>query len=476
MHYRIISFLYIIVTCTIVSSCNFSPKYVRDLSLFKEKKEFENALQKKVSTETLVNWWDRLNDPLTSRLVKKLLTQNLTLKEASERVFQARAAASISKASKMPNITLDNSASRRFTTVTSLPDGAKKKVYTNSYATDLGVSWQLDLFGKLRSANDAAKANALAAEYDLQGITQTLIAELVYRRVSVYLNNKLLQLALENTKNAKKLYITTKKRYELGSSSIKLADLYLVKENYESSKKDIYQYRRLVADEMYKLDILLAQIPGTITKASLARRINLPKSINVTALPMQLLDRRPDLKSAEIKIVAANANIGVAIADLFPNFFINSGINYDSNKLGNLFNSENMSGSILGKITTKIFTGGALRSNIKIQESKARELSLNYSNKILSAIGEVESNLKAEQGNMHEYKAQKGSLKLFELTRQQSDIRYLRGIGTLAKLLENKRKTYNANKLLIASERALWKSRLDLYLSLGGDWLDKDKN
>ncbi|MEM6338815.1 MAG: TolC family protein, partial [Pseudomonadota bacterium] len=349
-------------------------------------------------------------------------------------------------------------------------------VYTNSYSADLGASWQLDLFGKVRSANNAAKANALAAEYDLQGITQALIAELVYRRVSVYLNNKLLKLAIENSKNAEKLYITTKKRYELGSSSIKLADLYLVKENYESSKKDIYQYRRLVADEMYKLDILLAQTPGTITKSSLARRVNLPKQINAAGLPMQLLDRRPDLKSAEIRIVAANANIGVAIADLFPDLLISSGINYNSDKSSNLFNSENMSGSILGKITTKIFTGGALRSNIKIQESKARELSLNYSNKILSAIGEVESNLKAEQENMYDYKSQKGSLKLFKRTQQQSDIRYLRGIGTLAKLLENKRKTYNANKLLIASERALWKSRIDLYLSLGGDWLDKDTN
>lgn len=474
MHNRITPFLYIMIACIVVSSCNFSPKYVRDLSIFKEKKEYKNALQKKVSTENLANWWDRLNDPLTSKLVKKLLAQNLTLKEASERVFQAREAASISGAGKIPNVTLDNSASRRFTTVTTLPDGTKKRVYSNSYTTDLGVSWQLDLFGKIRSANDAARANALAAEYDLQGITQTLIAELVYRRVSVYLNNKLLQLAQENTRNAKKLYITTKKRYELGSFGIKLGDLYIAKENYESSKKDIYQFRRLVADEMYKLDILLAQTPGTITKAVLARKIHLPKPINAVGIPMQLLDRRPDLKSAEIKIIAANANIGVAISDLFPDLLISSGINYNSNKLSNLFISENMSGSILGKITTKIFAGGALRSNIKIQESKARELSLNYANKILSAIGEVESNLKAEQENMLEYKAQKGSLKLFERTQQQSDIRYFRGIGTLAKLLENKRKTYNAHKLLIASERALWKSRLDLYLSLGGDWFDKD--
>ena len=301
-----------------------------------------------------------------------------------------------------------------------------------------------------------------------------MIAELVYRRVSIYLNNKLLQLALENNKNAKKLYLTTKKRYELGSSSIKLADLYLAQENYESSKKDIYQYRRLVADEMYKLDILLAQTPGTITKASLVRKINLPKSTIDVGVPMHLLDRRPDLKSAEIKIVAANANIGLAIADLFPNLLISSGINYNSDNLSNLFVSENMSGSILGKITTKIFAGGALKSNIKIQESKARELSLNYSNKILSAIGEVESNLKAEQENMLDYKAQKSSLILFERTQQQSDIRYLRGVGSLSKLLENKRKTYNAHKLLIASEGSLWKSRIDLYLSLGGDWLGKN--
>jgi outer membrane protein, multidrug efflux system len=421
----------------------------------------------------LTNWWDRLDDPMTSKLVKQLLKQNLTLQEASERVVQAREFASIQGATQFPSVSLENGASRNFASVSSPSSSGSRKIYTNNYNTNLGVSWQLDLFGKLKSAKDSAKASALAAEYDLQGITQSLIAELVKRRVSIYLNNKLLQLANENSNNANKLYISIKKRYELGASNIKLADFYLAKENYESSKKDIYQYRKLLADEMYKLDVLLAQTPGTIRRVDLVHRMKLPETLNVAGVPLQLLDRRPDLKSAEIKIEAANANIGVAISDLFPNLLFNSGVGYSSASSKNLFIPDNMSGFILGQITTKLFAGGALRSNIKIQESKARELSAAYSRKILVAIQEVESNLKAEHENMLNYESQKASLNLFERADKQINVRYIRGVESLNRLLENRARTYNSQKSLIISEQLLWQSRIALYLSLGGDWRSK---
>jgi outer membrane protein, multidrug efflux system len=475
MFHRMIVYRFfpVLLVCFLVSSCSFSPKYARDTSLIEGKKEYENALQNKISVGNLARWWEGLDDPLILSMVDKLLAQNLSLKVASERVIQARLAASISNSAHIPSLVLNNGASRSFTTsVTS--NGVKKRVSTDSYTTDLGVSWQVDLFGKLRSANDAARANALAVKYDLQGITHTLIAELISRRVSVYLHNKLLELATENHQSAKKLYVMAKRRYELGGYGIKLTDVYLAEENYESSNKDIYQYRRLLADEMYKLDILLAQVPGTIKKESLTTKVSLPKPIGDVGIPMQLLDRRPDLKSAEIKIVAANANVGVAISDLFPDLLIGSSMNYRSDSFGKLFSADNMSGAILGKITTKIFSGGALRNNIKIQKSKAKELALNYAEKILKAVSEVESALKADSESTLEYKVQKNSLTLFERNQKYLDLRYSRGVSSFVKLLENKIRMYNAYKLLIASEQKLWQSRINLYLSLGGDWVIKD--
>jgi multidrug efflux system outer membrane protein len=134
-----------------------------------------------------------------------------------------------------------------------------------------------------------------------------------------------------------------------------------------------------------------------------------------------------------------------------------------------------MSGSVLGKITTRIFAGGALRSNIKIKESRAKELSISYANKILSAIAEVESNLKADHENMLEHKSQKSALRLFELNEKQANTRYIRGVLSLNKLLDTRARTYNSHKLFIESERKLWQSRLALYLSLGGDWLGENR-
>ena len=161
MYHRIISLFYIVAVSLIVSACNFTPKYTRDTSLVAPKKEYENALQKKLSVSELTNWWDELGDPLTSRLVKTLIKQNLTLKEASERVIQANEAAQVKNAERIPSLILENGASRGFSTVQSPIDGSKKKVFANNYSTELGASWQIDLFGKLKSANNAAKANAM---------------------------------------------------------------------------------------------------------------------------------------------------------------------------------------------------------------------------------------------------------------------------------------------------------------------------
>lgn len=456
-HYRSIILIFY---CTLfTSACNFTPKYQRDTSIFKEKEHLAEEQPQQISDQDLARWWQKLQDPVSERLVKELLSKNLSLQEAEERLYQARAIAKIQSGKLLPG------AEARITA--SQIGGQAKQELRSAGGT---VSWQLDLFGKLRASRNAAMANFVAQKYDVEALTHSLIAEVVSRRIAIYLNNQLLVAAKLNLHDAENLKILATKRYEFGTKNTKIADLYLAKSNYEDAKREVSRYERILAGEISKLEILLAKMPGTITVKALTNPIITPKPINKGLISASLLDRRPDLRAAEMRIKAAKANVGVAIADLFPDFVISGDVSYAAPQFKQLFSTSNMTTTFLANMVAKIFVGGAIKTNIEIKKSEARALALDYANKIYRATGEAETNLRNDQKLIAEYRSSQAAAKLYKRNREYSKSRYIRGIEKLNNYLENKRKSYQASKLLVEAEQAMWRQRIDLYLSLGGDW------
>ncbi len=461
-----------------VSACTVGPDFSRPKTPIVDAVGFMNDLDKKSQDESTINrWWERIDDPLLTTYVAQLLQQNLALQEASERVVQARERTNIEQGNNKPSLSVDGSGSRSFSSSnTSAFASGNERLYITTYDAELNAAWQIDLFGKIRRAVEASDASFKASVYDRQALTHSLIAELLNRRIAVAINKKLLALAQKNANNRSDIYQLVKRRYNLGVRETALSDVYLAEENSTNVLADTHQFERLLADQAYQLDVLLGQVPGTTQPENsdfplLAQPLDVP-----LCLPADLLDRRPDLKAAELRLKAANADIGVAIADLYPSLSLGASLGFSSNRTSNLFRSSQLAGSILSSLTTRLFEGGKLRANIRLQESEMRELVAGYSQDILNAMREVETALKSEQELDLELERTQQSVDALRKAEQLSQERYIRGILTLKEYLDVQQRRYIAEQGLLNIQQLKWNARVALYMALGGDWLQDEAN
>jgi NodT family efflux transporter outer membrane factor (OMF) lipoprotein len=458
-------------------SCTLGPNFKAVETKADTQEKFLNISDDYQAQYSMKNWWDGINDPLLKTYIDQLLDENLDLKEAAERIIQARENLAIQRGGRMPEISADLSGNRSFTPTSAnnfLPQTSKKRFFNNSNTADLNVSWQLDFFGKMKRTIEAGESEFSATIHDRDALIHSLIAELVNLRVAIASNNNSLELAKDNAKNRQKVYDLVQKRYQLGAKNTYLSDVYLAEEDYNLAQGEVHEFERLLAADIYNFDILLGQVPGTTTPLSSTFAL-LPPPVDIPiGLPANLLDRRPDLRAAQLRVKAANANIGVAIADLYPSLSLGASLGFAQGNSGSLFGGiDQIAGSLFGSITTKLFQGGTLRANIRLQKSEVRELTANYSKLVLNALREVETALKAEQELGQKLDTIRRSVIALQDAESLSETRYLTGIMTLNEFLNMKQKRYLAEKNWITIQQQQWNNRLELYLALGGDWLDE---
>ncbi|MFP4314107.1 MAG: efflux transporter outer membrane subunit [Alphaproteobacteria bacterium] len=414
----------------------------------------------------MARWWTRIDDPLLEDYVSRLLDDNLTLMQAGARVIQAREALNIQAGAYYPSAQGNVSAGRSFR------PGVSDRVFTDSYAAELETSWKIDLFGKIRKSVESSRQTFRASLYDLEALKHSLIAELTKRRIGVAVQKRLLELARQNAENRKDFYDLVKRRYDLGAQGVSASDVYLAQENYTSVEADIHQFERLLAEESYALDVLLGVMPGTTDPFASEFPMVTPPLDMPVCLPADLMDRRPDLKSSALRLEAAKADISVAIADLYPSVTLGGALGFSGDTTNNLFSADQLTGSLLGSIITRIFEGGRLRANIRLQEAEARELAAAYAENILNAVREVETSLKAEQELAKELQSSKKSVEALQNAVTFSGDRYTGGIVTLQNLLDIQQRKYVKEQEYIRTQQARWNARIDLYLALGGDWFE----
>lgn len=466
-----------------LASCAVGPDYAGVPNVADNEEEtFLNAPGNASGGEDMTRWWERLDDPLLNEYVETLLEENLSLKEASERMLQAQARASIQRGGYFPSVNADNSATRSFQPINGfaipgIGGGGNERFFNTLYDAGLNISWEIDLFGRIRRANESAQANFVASAYDRQALEQSLIADLLSRRVAIAVNSRLLELAQENAHNQNAIYQLVRRRYDLGASTTTLSDVYLAKENYHSTKADIASFEQALAEETYRLDVLLGKKPGSTTPNHNGFSLLAPPSDAMVCVPATLLDRRPDLRAAELRAVAANADIGVAIADLYPAVSLGGTIGVTGNTTNNLLSADQLAGSLLGNITGRIFEGGALRANIRLQEAEAREAAAAYANNVLEAMREVETALSAEMQLARQITQLGRSVKALRRAETLTEKRYRSGIETLREFLETQQRRYQVEQNFLRTQQEKWQARINLYLALGGDWFnDQTKN
>lgn len=461
-----VKYLYI-ASLLVLSSCTVGPDFLKIMTPANNASAFINTLQTAQTSADMNQWWQRLNDPTLNEYVDQLLAQNLSLQQAGERVLQAREQLSSSRGDHLPTLAANGDAGRSFTPVLG------NREYTTAYSAGLSTSWAIDLFGKIRRNSESAKASFQATQFDYQALTHTLIAELLNRRVSIAINQEQLSLAQKNADNREKIYQIAKRRYNLGAAGTTLTEVYLAEENYSSVQAEVSQFERLLADDLYNLDILLGKMPGSTVITSADFPLLAPPVDVASCLPADLLDRRPDLQASLLRQKAANANIGVAIADLYPSLTLGGAISVNGGTGRDLFTADQLAGSLLSSLTTRIFEGGKLRSTIRLRESQAREAIAAYSADVLQAVYEVETNIKADTELAKELSRLEQSATALANAERVAEGRYQRGIQTLTALLDIQQRHFNAEQIVLRKQQDKWAARIALYLALGGDWTAK---
>ncbi len=460
----------------LLSGCTLGPDFFRPFSKAQTDPQsgFINALYQETGPyQSMSKWWERIDDPLLSSYVDQLLDQNLQLTEASERIIQAEARQRIASGAFFPTLGADKTASRSFTGSSLF---SSDRTFSTNYDIALNSSWEIDLFGKIRRSVEAADANLLAGIYDKEALTHSLIAQLLNLRVEIAVNKALLDLSEKSAQNRLDTLKIVERRYEMGAQNTRPQDVLGARNNLKIAQADIHRYNRLIADASYRLDVLLGQVPGTTDPFASDFPVLSPPVDVAICLPAHLLDRRPDLRASELRVKAANADIGVAIADLYPSLSLGGSLGFDGETTNNLLSADQLAGSILANITNQIFAGGALRANIDLQKSEARAMAASYADDVLNAMREVETNLKGEYELGRELDNDQASVVALKSARDIVEERYLRGIESLRDYLAAERDYYLAQQNLLVTQQARWNARIALYLALGGDWLNENEN
>lgn len=411
------------------------------------------------SDATLLAWWTEFNDANLTSLIERAMKSNLDLRQAEERIRQARAASGVAGAGFWPTADVAGSATRNRNSA-----GVKSNLFT----TGLDAAWELDIFGGTRRNIEAAEADIRASIEDRRDVLVTLVSELAINYVQLRGYQQEIIIAKNNLESQQQSASVVRKRYEGGFVSA--LDVANADAQVATTMSQIPLLETSAQQTIYNISVLLGQEP-----ASLLEELSPASSIPLTppevpaGLPSDMLRRRPDIRRAEAQIHSATALIGVATADLFPKFNLAGSINVqaaNSNKL----RWDQRSSSFGPSASWEIFNAGRVSSNIEVQKALQQQAVLAYKKAVLTAIQDVENALIAYANEQEHRKALIDAVAANRKAVDLSTQLYVEGQTEFLSVLDAQRSLYNSEDSLVQSTRNLSTDLISLYKALGGGW------
>ncbi len=420
-------------------------------------------------------WWEHFNDSRLNKMVEDALVFNNDLSAAVGRVMEARASLGGAQSSQWPTLDLGAAASRSkasddFT-------GGFVSPYSNSYSTTATLRYEVDLWGRLSRGKEAALAALLASEQEQRSVAQRLIADVVNTWLQV--RELQLQVALNErtvfnyTQNLR----TIEDRYQRGLSSS--LDVHLASQNQASAQAAGPSFRQNLTAAQRRLEILTGQFPqakistsdlenpdGTLSELLMPD----PLSTVPAGLPSEMLERRPDIAAAEMRLRGAVMGIGQAKAGLYPRISLTANAGSATNELGNLLTDPTGIWSLAGNLFMPLLNRGATRAQIKIAEARAHQATANYRATVLRAFSEVGNSLDQDQFQQQREMYLINSVEHASRAVSLAEDRYVRGLDSILIALESQRRLYLAESNLLTTQRIRRSARVNLILALGGYW------
>jgi len=411
-------------------------------------------------------WWRAFGDETTVELVELALADNTDLRTAAARVLEAEAALEKAGGARLPQVGYGVNATKQRNSFV-LPEIGRRNIESTTYAYNFNVSWQADLFGRLKRTRQAQWAQLLAEEAAQEAVVHAVVASVVRARVAVATAFRALEINREITRSWQATTRTVERRYRAGVAGA--VELHLARENLAAAQASEVVIGGQLEQARLALDVLVGRRPGSA--AMLPDSLPQLPSLDPVplGLPAALLDRRPDLRRAEMQLEAATYGVGAAIANLYPDLSLTGSVGENGDRINDL-DLTNFVYNLVANLTGPIFTGGQRRADVAAARARAEQAAAAYAGAVLNALREVEEALVLSDASTSSYELTTQRVAEARAADRLAKERYQRGVESLLTVLETERRLRLAEQAIITNTASVWNTRIDLFLSLGGDW------
>ncbi len=396
-------------------------------------------------------------------LIHTALLQNYDVRIAATRILEARAQLGITRADQLPTISAGGEAAdQRSVRTKQFP-----AFESSANQVDLSLAWELDFWGKYRRATEAARASLLATEWAREAVRSTLVSDVA----TAYFQLRELDLELEI---ARRTLASRQDSLQLtqtlaNGGATSMLDVRQAEQLVSTAAAAVPDLERRIEQQENFLSTLLGNNPGSVARGT--KLTDQPHAPQVPpGLPSSLLERRPDIRQAEAQLIAANAQIGVAKAAYFPQITLTANGGYQSSALTSLFTGPAGLWSFGGSLAQPIFTGGRIRSGVKLAEARQQEALLTYQQTIQQAFRGVSDAL-VEYHKDQEFRQYQQQLAFSaQDAARLSEMRYKGGAASYLEVLTNETNYFAAELGLAQAQLNELVALVRIYRNLGGGW------
>lgn len=419
----------------------------------------------------LVNlaWWQQLEDPVLDGLIEEALQQNKDLRIATARVDQFLGLYGITRSSLYPQVGAEGFLGRERVSEELNPGASTIGNPDDIYQAFLTASWEIDLWGKLRRATEAAQADLLAAEEARKAVILTLVSTVASGYIDLLRFDRQLVITENTIESRRETLELFNQRHDGGVVSN--FELSQIRSEYHDALATLPQIKKAIGQQEHAISVLLGRNPGQIARGGDLEHLVLLQI--PVGLPSELLIRRPDIRQAEQQLISANANIGVARAAYFPTISLTGFLGGASRDLGDLLDSDARAWNFSANATVPIFTAGRIAGEVRAAEAVQQQSLIFYEQSIQNAFREVEDALVDQQNTREQLKAQEDQIEALQDYARLARLRYDEGYSSYLEVLDSERSLFNVELNTSATRSTLLRSLVNLYKALGGGWVEE---
>jgi multidrug efflux system outer membrane protein len=462
-------FLLALALSSATVSCKLGPDYERPPVVTPEKWRELAAADASIAN---VPWWELFQDEELRRLITTALAENRDLKIAIERIEEARALYGISRSQLYPQV--DASAvggglkfSEGSLTHTPPEESGERDNTKGLASLGVGFSWELDFFGRVRRANEAEMARLLATQEARRAVALTLVSDVARAYVDLRALDRRLDIARRTLESRREYVALARDRFEGGVTPE--VDWRQAEAEFFRMQAYLYEVEKLVVQKENEVSVLLGHNPGAVPRGRTLEVQPIPPEVPA-GLPAQLLERRPDVREAEQRLVSATARIGEAQAMRYPRIALTGSLGVASTDLSELFDGSSTNWNIFTSLLQPIFDAGRNKRRVEVRESQQKQAVYDYERTLLQALREVEDSLISLQKTGDQRGSQQKRVEAERKVVELSELRYRGGVAAYLEVLDAQRSLFNAEIDETASMNEHVNSLIRLYKALGGGW------